>query len=285
MKFTPYTISDSDMEKYLKRPPDHYRVQRIRENYGESWAEYLTPEGTWVTQRSYAGTWNAEGALRRAMRDGGHIEPVWVEHRKKEVLLRGIDVAPYTQAIMSRVYGSKPFPNEVVTARWEKDFKILIGLDSGNFLSFHADEDAMLVPHLKEDEEIYSPTFRAEARLKRAFFLREGVGLAIDRRAYLPETEKEYGDAIAAALTDARIPFEREFPLGGKAVDFMVAGLAIELKIKGGLAEITRQISGYMEHDAVAGLLLVSTKMQHSGIPTTMSGKPCWYMRTKGGAF
>lgn len=269
----------------MKRSPDHFIVQRVRESCGETWTEYLTTEGTWVTQRSYAGTWQGTQALQRAMRDGGHVEPVWLN--RKKVSLKGIDVAPYAQSILSRFTGgvTQPFLNEVVTAHWEKDFKITVGLDSGNFMHFHADEDIDFVPHTGEFDKVYSASFQADARERRAIFLREGVGTAIGRRAYLPESEKDYGDAIAKALTEARIPFEREFPLGNKAVDFMISGLAVELKTKGGLSEITRQISGYLEHDSVIGLLLVSTRMQHSGIPFAMSGKPCWYMRTKGGAF
>ncbi len=51
-------------------------------------------------------------------------------------------------------------------------------------------------------------------------------------------------------------------------------GIAVEVKVKGGLPDVTRQVLRYLEHDAVTGLLLVTTKSAHRAVEGVHMGKP-----------
>lgn len=89
----------------------------------------------------------------------------------------------------------------------------------------------------------------------------------------IPETALQ--DAIAACLTAASIPFEREVRLNAAdRIDFVVAGeLGLEVKVDGGLSEVTRQIHRYAQVESLSELLLVTTRMRHLALPRAFNGK------------
>ena len=69
---------------------------------------------------------------------------------------------------------------------------------------------------------------------------------------------------------------------GGRA-DFCVADtpggrsglvVAVELKVAGTLAEVTRQLFRYAEDAGVCGVVLVTTRARHDALPDTLLGKP-----------
>jgi hypothetical protein len=80
--------------------------------------------------------------------------------------------------------------------------------------------------------------------------------------------------AIAEALTIAGLSFERERPLGCDRVDFYLGGLAVEVKVSGALAAVTRQLHRYAQNRDVNRLVLITTKARHKAIPSALSGKP-----------
>lgn len=85
--------------------------------------------------------------------------------------------------------------------------------------------------------------------------------------------EKLLQEAVADALTDAGIAFEREFRLNDHdIIDFLVAGIGIEVKIKGARRAIYRQLQRYAESDAVKSLVLLSSVAM--GLPPEIDGKP-----------
>lgn len=92
----------------------------------------------------------------------------------------------------------------------------------------------------------------------------------------LPSTTEEHLQvAIAARLTELGVTFEREHRLSAKdRPDFFVDGLAIEVKIKGTLTEVTRQLARYAAHVAVREVLLVTSRLQLASVPRTLNGKP-----------
>lgn len=101
-------------------------------------------------------------------------------------------------------------------------------------------------------------------------------------------TEDELQLAIAKLLTDARVPFHREHRLDEKSrLDFFLpaAGLAIEVKTKGGWADVIRQMMRYAEHDCVTEILLVSTRAVHRNMPKTLNEKPILVASLLEGAF
>lgn len=76
-------------------------------------------------------------------------------------------------------------------------------------------------------------------------------------------------------LSQAGIEHRREVFLTPKdRPDFMVEGVAIELKVDGSAPEVTRQLMRYVQHPYVTGVVLVTTRQRHMCMPPTMQGKP-----------
>jgi hypothetical protein len=76
-------------------------------------------------------------------------------------------------------------------------------------------------------------------------------------------------------LSQAGIEHQREVSLTPKdRPDFMVGGVAIELKVDGSAPEVTRQLMRYVQHPDVTGVVLVTTRQRHMCMPATMQGKP-----------
>lgn len=73
-----------------------------------------------------------------------------------------------------------------------------------------------------------------------------------------------------------RILTSREVQLSpSDRVDFMVDGVAIELKVKCSTNEILRQLARYAQHDSVREILLLSvTRAPLLKLPPTLNGKP-----------
>lgn len=95
-------------------------------------------------------------------------------------------------------------------------------------------------------------------------------------------TENSLQRAVAARLSSAKIEASRETPLRGVRCrpDFMVGGIVVELKVKGGLGAVTSQLHRYAEHEDVEAVILVTTLLRHTDQPDEMCGKPvrCIYI-------
>lgn len=53
------------------------------------------------------------------------------------------------------------------------------------------------------------------------------------------------------------------------------SGIAIEVKVKGQVAEVLRQLRRYANHERIQGLVLVTTRRLHAAsMPAEMNGKP-----------
>lgn len=108
---------------------------------------------------------------------------------------------------------------------------------------------------------------------------------ALHRLRVSARDERTLQDAIGALFPDAR----REAVLDEKGrdrVDFLVPkGIAIEVKVGGGLAEVTRQLHRYAQHAQVSALVLVTTRALHLGVPRQLNGKPVDVVHVTGGAF
>lgn len=96
----------------------------------------------------------------------------------------------------------------------------------------------------------------------------------IQRRALPLGDEKILQAQMAHEFTTAGIIFEREKHLShSDIVDFLTdAGIAIEVKIKGGKFEIYRQCERYCMHEEVRALVLATAVAM--ALPTTINGKP-----------
>ena len=102
------------------------------------------------------------------------------------------------------------------------------------------------------------------------------------RFRYTDENELQQG--IAKALTLRGITFEREKVLSRPdRPDFLVCGgVAIEVKIKGSLADLLRQVSRYATHTEVIGVLAVGTPKWLPQVPEELCGKPVRSLRLIG---
>lgn len=87
---------------------------------------------------------------------------------------------------------------------------------------------------------------------------------------------------IATALEREGIAFTREYSLNAQdRVDFLVGSLAVEVKIKGSLPEVARQLRRYCEHACVSEVLVVTTRAQHTALPDQFNGKPIRVLHLK----
>lgn len=94
-------------------------------------------------------------------------------------------------------------------------------------------------------------------------------------------------EQIAAALAAAALPFSREVHLSKKdRIDFLCGGaLGLEVKVDGGVSDVTRQLHRYAQSERIARLVLVSTRMRLLTIPRELNGKRVDFIHLAGGAF
>lgn len=90
---------------------------------------------------------------------------------------------------------------------------------------------------------------------------------------YVNEDELQRG--LWAALRNLGYDVKREAIIDGRSrLDFLIGGIAIEVKVAGRTVSVVRQLARYAEHPDVDALILVTTRLRHSDIPSVMSGKP-----------
>ena len=96
--------------------------------------------------------------------------------------------------------------------------------------------------------------------------------LVASRFAAAPEASLQ--GAIALALGEAGIEFEREVELGpGSRIDFLAGGVGIEVKVDGSLSDVTRALHRYAASEKVTALVLATTRFRHRGVPREVQGK------------
>lgn len=87
--------------------------------------------------------------------------------------------------------------------------------------------------------------------------------------------EKILQARIAECLVKEGIEHKREVRLApGDIVDFMIGGVAIEVKIKGAKRRIYDQCARYCEHEKVESLILLTSVAM--GFPPEIHDKPCY---------
>lgn len=83
-------------------------------------------------------------------------------------------------------------------------------------------------------------------------------------------------EGIARVLSRHGIGFEREVRLPGRGrIDFVVAGvIGLEVKVRGSLSPVTRQLWRYAEAPELEALVLITTRSLHLDFPDELNGKP-----------
>lgn len=102
----------------------------------------------------------------------------------------------------------------------------------------------------------------------------DAVVAAFSGKRFPLEDEIRTQAAIHGALT-ARFGalVEREASAPGGRIDFRVADVGCEIKLKGSPAAIIRQCARYLDSPWMAGLVLVTAKAVP--LPPMLKGKPC----------
>jgi hypothetical protein len=98
---------------------------------------------------------------------------------------------------------------------------------------------------------------------------------------YTFANEKDLQDGLARVLFQRGIRFDREVRLPPLTKDdrvkdipdFMVDGIAVEVKVDGGLSDVTRQLHRYAQRKEVRSLLLVTSRAALGNQPAEMNGK------------
>lgn len=91
--------------------------------------------------------------------------------------------------------------------------------------------------------------------------------------------EKRAQADVEKVLTLSGIAFQREVRLSPEdVVDFLVDGVAMELKLKGAKKmEVYRQLCRYAKHPSVTALLLASNLSM--GLPGVIEGKDAYFVK------
>lgn len=88
--------------------------------------------------------------------------------------------------------------------------------------------------------------------------------------------EDQLQEALAAALTAAGFAVTREVRLSTRdRADLLVDGVCVEVKLSGTTDRLLAQLGRYAAHDAVAELLVVTTRARHRDLPAEVGGKRC----------
>jgi hypothetical protein len=107
----------------------------------------------------------------------------------------------------------------------------------------------------------------------------KNIQLALRGRRFSLGDEKRLQIELAEAFTDYGISFSREVRLDqNNIVDFMIDGLAIEIKIRTKVSamQIYRQLERYCALPEVEALLLMTSKSM--SLPDAINGKPVYVL-------
>ena len=86
--------------------------------------------------------------------------------------------------------------------------------------------------------------------------------------------EPELHEAVKQLFNENAVFYKHEVVLSKQdRVDFMIDGIALEIKDGGGVSAIIRQLHRYAQCDAVASVILLTTKLSHKKVPSIMNGK------------
>lgn len=113
----------------------------------------------------------------------------------------------------------------------------------------------------------------------------ENIAAAIGEHRFTFSSERDLHDGLAELFGAAGFVFSREHRLSaGERVDFLIApGVGVEVKVDGGLSEITRQLHRYVQCGEIAGLVLATNRLRHGNLPPLMNRKPVRVVNLLGG--
>lgn len=109
------------------------------------------------------------------------------------------------------------------------------------------------------------------------------IAATLRRTRFTYRDERQLHQAIEQALTDEGLHPKPEVRLGYGRIDFLVNRVGVEVKTKGSLEAVTRQLSRYATSDNLDALVLATTTRRHLAVPRELAGKPVTVVILGGG--
>jgi hypothetical protein len=107
---------------------------------------------------------------------------------------------------------------------------------------------------------------------------------ALRGHAYLYTDEHALHRAIDEALTEAEIPFAPEVNLSARdRIDYLAGDIGIEVKVKGNVDTLRRQLTRYALHPTIREFLVVTTVRAHRQLPEFILGRRVTVLVVGGG--
>lgn len=98
---------------------------------------------------------------------------------------------------------------------------------------------------------------------------------AFDGYAVRAIEEAVLQDSVARVLRTSGIAFDEQVVLGpGERIDFLCGAVGVELKTKGGMAPLIRQLARYAAHERIEALVVISTLRRLGAVPPSVGAKP-----------
>lgn len=99
-------------------------------------------------------------------------------------------------------------------------------------------------------------------------------------------TEADLQRELQNALSAAGVASVREVVLSADAgrIDILSGSIGVEVKVKGTLQDVSRQLSRYAACQEIEELVLVTTRPSHLAVSETMHGKPVHVVHISGGS-
>jgi hypothetical protein len=98
-------------------------------------------------------------------------------------------------------------------------------------------------------------------------------------------TEKDLQAGIGEALTQAGIQHRREVTVTGGVIDFTVGRIGIEVKVKGSVSSVARQLQRYAHAPELDELVVATTRPGLADLPASLGGKAVTVVVMRGAAW
>lgn len=103
----------------------------------------------------------------------------------------------------------------------------------------------------------------------------ERLAKFVERHRFTSQDEYGVQDGVEQLLTELRMPFVRELSRGKNRYDFALIGnVVVEVKVRGSVSDLIRQLHRYAKDEGVCGMLVVTTKRRLAALPLEVGGKP-----------
>jgi hypothetical protein len=97
----------------------------------------------------------------------------------------------------------------------------------------------------------------------------------LGRYRYSWRDEYDLQDSITTVLTEAGLTVAREVVLTpGERLDLLVERVGIEVKVKGNVEKLARQLQRYAHSPHLDALIVATTRTEHRALPAHWAGLP-----------